>query len=319
MSPQSVPPQSLEAEQHLLGALLVNSSSLKAILSHGLNAEDFYKEQHRMIFAAAVSLHEANKAIDTVTVSHALGGHLDEVGGKDKLSSLAATAPAPGNAPHYAEVIQQTALLRRLTAAAQEIQASVADRNGDAPQELAEHAQELIDQATGRETAIRFVHTDSGEITEACPRCGDRELVMERMQKDLDGYRLRLANAEIDADDKITEDKHYELLKAIHDLWRKACNHPRVVFDVKEFKPLSTRYRQHGLDAVLQAIAGAAYFPHTKDLPNGRVERYDFVTNFARDQSVLGKYINRAPKDWAEYLERIAPVEMAQVRALEKP
>jgi replicative DNA helicase len=141
-----VPPQNLEAEESVLGAMMVSETAITpVVLDVHLQAEDFYREQHRKIFAAILRLEAGGEPVDALTVSESLSQHgeLDAVGGRDLVSSLAATAKAPGNARHYAEIVQQNALLRRLIAAAQTIQQSVTDREGE-PKQLAEKAEALL-------------------------------------------------------------------------------------------------------------------------------------------------------------------------------
>ncbi len=141
-----VPPQNLEAEESVLGAMMVSEAAINPVIEEvRLKPDDFYREQHRKIFAAILQLQLASDPVDALTVSEALSnnGELEAVGGRDIVSSLAATAPAPGNAQHYAEIVQQNAMLRRLIAAAQTIQASVDQRDGD-PQHLAERAEKLL-------------------------------------------------------------------------------------------------------------------------------------------------------------------------------
>ena len=161
-----VPPQNLEAEQSVLGAMMVSAAAIDPVLVEvRLRAEDFYREQHRRIFAAIARLETDGDPVDALTVSEALSqsGELEAAGGRDAISSLAATAPAPGNARHYAEIVQQNALLRRLIAAAQTIQQSVAERE-DEPKQLAERAEALLFKVAHEEQASDF--RQIGEVLE---------------------------------------------------------------------------------------------------------------------------------------------------------
>ncbi len=177
-----VPPQNLEAEESLLGALMVSQASIDPVLLEvRLKSEDFYREQHRTVYTAILELHEKSRPIDALTVSESLAqaGTLDQVGGKDMVSSLAATAPAPGNARHYAEIVRQNALLRRLIAAAQTIQQSVTGREGE-PKELADRAEQLLFRVAHDERASDFreigeILSDEVDRLEALSK-GDAEL-----------------------------------------------------------------------------------------------------------------------------------------------
>ncbi|MGZ5308603.1 MAG: replicative DNA helicase, partial [Solirubrobacterales bacterium] len=153
-----VPPQNLEAEESVLGAMMVASAAIDPVMVEvRLRVEDFYREQHRQIFAAIQRLEVGGDPVDALTVSEALSqaGELEAAGGRDAISSLAATAPAPGNARHYAEIVQQNALLRRLIGAAQTIQQSVSERH-DEPKQLAERAEALLFKVAHEEQASDF-------------------------------------------------------------------------------------------------------------------------------------------------------------------
>ncbi len=153
-----VPPQNLEAEESVLGALMVSEMAMNpVILDVRLSEDDFYRDRHRLIFSAIKRLYERSEPIDALTVSEFLSqqGELEQAGGRDAVSNLASTVPVPGNARHYARIVQQNSLLRRLLAASQTIQRSVHDREG-APQELAERAEKLLFNVAHEEQAEDF-------------------------------------------------------------------------------------------------------------------------------------------------------------------
>ena len=166
-APGIVPPQNLEAEESVLGAMMVSEATIEPILLDvRLHSEDFYRDRHRTIYDAIIRLHESSSPVDVLTVSEALSQHgqLDDVGGRDLISSLAAKVPAPGSARHYAEIVKQNALMRALDAAAKRIQQSVAERDGE-PTELVEQAERLLFQVAHTERAADF--REIGEILEA--------------------------------------------------------------------------------------------------------------------------------------------------------
>jgi replicative DNA helicase len=141
-----VPPQNLEAEESVLGALMVSEGAMNpVILDIRLADEDFYRERHRLIFRAIKRLYERSEPVDALTVSEFLAqqGELEEAGGRDAVSQLASTVPVPGNARHYARIVKQNSLLRRLLTASHTIQKSVHEREGE-PMELAERAERLL-------------------------------------------------------------------------------------------------------------------------------------------------------------------------------
>jgi replicative DNA helicase len=153
-----VPPQNIEAEESVLGAMLVAEAALTRVIDEvKLNAADFYLDRHRAIFEAVHDLYAASKPVDELSVSEALTQHnkIEEAGGKHYVSELAAKVPAAGNAKHYAEIVQQNSLLRRLLGAGQEIQGWVNDRAGE-PRELSERAEKLLFDVAHKEQASDF-------------------------------------------------------------------------------------------------------------------------------------------------------------------
>jgi len=153
-----VPPQNLEAEESVLGAMMISAATIEPVLLEvRLQAEDFYRDRHRAIFEAITRLNESGDPVDALTVSEALSqnGGLEKVGGKDLVASLAAKVPAPGSAKHYAGIVKQNALLRRLDAVAKQIQASVAGREGEAA-EMVEQAERALFQVAHEEQAADF-------------------------------------------------------------------------------------------------------------------------------------------------------------------
>src|ERR687892_2862137 len=159
-----IPPQNLEAEESVLGAMMVSEAAITpVILDVRLQNEDFYRDRHRAAFGAIKALYERSEPIDALTVAELLSqrGELEAAGGKDAVSTLASTVPAPGNARHYAAIVKQNALLRRLDAAAKRIQQSVAERDGE-PTELVEQAERRLFQVAHEERAADF--REIGEI-----------------------------------------------------------------------------------------------------------------------------------------------------------
>jgi replicative DNA helicase len=153
-----VPPQNIEAEESVLGAMLVAEPALTRVIDEvKLNAADFYLDRHRAIFECAHDLYAESKPVDELSVSEALTQRnmIDQAGGKHYVSELAAKVPAAGNAKHYAEIVQQNSLLRRLLGAGQEIQGWVNERAGE-PRELSERAEKLLFDVAHKEQASDF-------------------------------------------------------------------------------------------------------------------------------------------------------------------
>ncbi len=153
-----VPPQNIEAEESVLGAMLVAEPTLTRVIDEvKLTSADFYLDRHRAIFEAIHDLYAASKPVDELSVAEALTQHnkIEEAGGKHYVSELAAKVPAAGNAKHYAEIVQQNSLLRRLLGAGQEIQGWVNERDGE-PRELSERAEKLLFEVAHKEQASDF-------------------------------------------------------------------------------------------------------------------------------------------------------------------
>jgi replicative DNA helicase len=153
-----VPPQNIEAEESVLGAMLVSEPTLTRVIDEvKLNSGDFYLEKHAAIFTCVHDLYAASKPVDELSVTEALvqRNQIEEAGGKHYVSELAAKVPAAGNAKHYAEIVQQNSLLRRLLGAGQQIQGWVHERDGE-PRELSERAEKLLFDVAHKEQASDF-------------------------------------------------------------------------------------------------------------------------------------------------------------------
>ncbi|MGI9032311.1 MAG: replicative DNA helicase, partial [Acidimicrobiales bacterium] len=118
-----VPPHNLEAEESLLGAMLLSRDAIVVAVEARLAASDFYKPAHGHVFEAITSLYEQGEPADPVTVADELrrAGVLEGIGGPATLISLQARTPAIGNAARYATIVEEHALLRRLIAVASQI------------------------------------------------------------------------------------------------------------------------------------------------------------------------------------------------------
>jgi replicative DNA helicase len=118
-----VPPHNLQAEESVLGALLLSRDAIGVVGEAGLNVRDFYSPAHQHIFDSIRSLYSSSGPVDVVTVADELRRHglLDEVGGIERLNELQNATPSVSGAEHYARIVMDTALLRRLIHTAGEI------------------------------------------------------------------------------------------------------------------------------------------------------------------------------------------------------
>ncbi len=141
-----IPPQNLEAEESVLGAMMVSESAVASVIVDvHLAEDDFYRQSHRIVFKAIHSLHSKGDPVDALTVAEQLTqtGDLTEAGGKELVQSLASTVPVAGNADHYGHIVKANAMLRRLLSASQRIQKSVHEREGE-PRDLVERAESML-------------------------------------------------------------------------------------------------------------------------------------------------------------------------------
>ena len=117
-----VPPHSIEAEMSVLGAMMLSPEAIGLCIQH-LDADCFYRQEHRTLFKVVTGLYEASKPIDLVIVREALrsAGEYEKVGGDEYLVTLAETVPTLANAEYYAKMVKEKALLRGMLNAAAEI------------------------------------------------------------------------------------------------------------------------------------------------------------------------------------------------------
>ncbi|MEJ2689093.1 MAG: replicative DNA helicase [Deltaproteobacteria bacterium] len=117
-----LPPQNIEAEQCVLGSILLQSGALSKVLEL-LDAKDFYREAHQSIFSAFIALFERNEPQDLVTVTAILRdwGKLDQIGGPAYLATLTDIVPVTANIGYYANIVRRKSVLRQLIQTATEI------------------------------------------------------------------------------------------------------------------------------------------------------------------------------------------------------
>ena len=144
MAAARLPPQNVEAEQSVLGSLLIDPDAILKVTSY-LRPEDFYRETHGLIYRAIIDLHERRQPADFVTLCDELerDGQLEQVGGAGYLTSLLNAVPTSVHAQHYGRIVERTATLRRLISAASEISNMAYDRAND-EDKILDQAEQLI-------------------------------------------------------------------------------------------------------------------------------------------------------------------------------
>ena len=139
------PPHSIDAEQAVLGGLLLDPSAWDQV-ADVINEKDFYRPDHGLIFEAIGALAGAAKPCDAVTVSEQLErtGKLEAAGGLAYLSSLARGTPTAANVRAYADIVRERSLLRQLIHAGTEIAAAVYNNEGETARELVDRAEQRV-------------------------------------------------------------------------------------------------------------------------------------------------------------------------------
>jgi replicative DNA helicase len=140
-----LPPHSLEAEQSVLGGLLLDNTAWEKI-GDLLTDEDFYRADHRHIFKHIAELIDDNKPADALTVTESLerSGKLEEVGGRAYIGSLAVNTPSAANIKRYAEIVRERSIMRRLAAVSTGITDSVFSPLGRSAKDLLDSAEKEI-------------------------------------------------------------------------------------------------------------------------------------------------------------------------------
>ena len=175
-----VPPQNLEAETSVLGSILLSEQALDPLLIDvKLRAEDFYRQSHGLIFQAMIRLKEKTdpEPVDVLTVCEQLSkeGHLEEAGGTAYVHSLPNLVPAAGNVRHYAKIVKEHALMRRLLSTTREIQDEVFSFQGSVA--------ELLEQSESR--LFHIAHEDrTGELRSIADVLHDELDKLERISRE---------------------------------------------------------------------------------------------------------------------------------------
>ena len=178
LSGAAAPPQNLEAEQAVLGAVLLTDTALPAlIIDENLQPDDFYREAHALIFQAMLALHTRNDPVDALTVVEYLkqAGELERIGGQAAIDMLSGPVPGLANVRNYARIVRENAMLRRLLKASYEIQQRV--HHHEAP------PRELVDMA--ERAILEVAHTDRRKDFRAIEDVLEAELTkLERLSQE---------------------------------------------------------------------------------------------------------------------------------------
>ena len=155
-----VPPQNLDAEESVLGAMMLSPGAIGAV-SEVMSATDFYRESHAKIYRAALTLYGRGEPVDAITLVDELDqrGELEDAGGKVRIHELAALVPAAANASHYARIVREMATLRGLIRAGQEIARLGMERPGETA-ELVDRAEQVVFDLAQARVSQDFFHIE---------------------------------------------------------------------------------------------------------------------------------------------------------------
>ena len=164
-----LPPQNIEAEQAVLGTILLQDKALLKVID-SLADKDFYRDAHKTIFSAMVTLFERREPHDLITVTGLLNDQnkLDEIGGAGYLASLTDVIPFTGTLVHHAQIIRKKSILRRLIQTSSEVAARCYDAQDD--------IDTLVDEA--EKTIFEIAHSKKGQgfqaMSTVVPKAFDR-------------------------------------------------------------------------------------------------------------------------------------------------
>ena len=155
-SSPKLPPQALEAEQSLLGGLLLDNRKWDEVIDE-VGSQDFYSQNHRLIFTAIAGLQAAGDPADVITASEWLesDNKLDAAGGLSYIGSLANNTPSTANILTYAKIVRERSILRSLIAAANDIADLAYNPEGQTPKEVLEKAEKLVFDIADRDGRSR--------------------------------------------------------------------------------------------------------------------------------------------------------------------
>lgn len=153
MTEERIPPQSIEAEQAVLGAILIENEVMPVVLEI-INEKDFYRETHKVIFNAMMSLYSKNEAIDMVTLTEVLRKEdkLEKADGIKYITFLAGVVPTAANVKYHSQIVYEKSVLRKLIRISTEIAAKAYDGSEEIKEQLDSAEKTILDISTRQNT-----------------------------------------------------------------------------------------------------------------------------------------------------------------------
>ncbi|HEX5323200.1 MAG TPA: replicative DNA helicase, partial [Capsulimonadaceae bacterium] len=154
---QRLPPHSIEAEQSVLGAMFLEQAAIEKV-AEMLSPEDFYREAHQTLFEAILAISGRSEPLDLITIQEELRRHekLDLVGGMGYLTRLLDAVPTAAHVEHYAKIVEEKAILRRLIDASLQVVGMARSPEVEAVDELIDKAERLIFNVSQRRMSQYF-------------------------------------------------------------------------------------------------------------------------------------------------------------------
>ena len=195
---ERVPPHNVEAEESVLGSMLLSRDAIAEVLEV-LHEEDFYRPAHRTVFRSVLDLYSHGQAVDPITVAEELrrNGELADVGGAPFVHTLLSTVPTAANAGYYARIVKEAGILRRLI----DVGTRIVQLGYETPQDteravdfaeswvyqvaqgrVTEDYQSLREVLTGTLEAIERLHNDNREITGVATGFSDLDRLTSGLQ-----------------------------------------------------------------------------------------------------------------------------------------
>jgi replicative DNA helicase len=194
-----IPPQNIDAEQSVLGAMLLNKDAIYKVMEI-LKPEDFYRDSHKVIYEAILNLNDKNEPVDMITVSEALRqkGVIEQAGGVSYVATLASLVPTAANVEHYANIVEEKALLRTLIQLSNRVTTMGYEGSKDV-QELLDQVDQSLAELTNRRQSsgfspiseillqtfaqIEHIHNNKGQLTGVTTGFLDLDKVTTGFQK----------------------------------------------------------------------------------------------------------------------------------------
>ena len=175
-----IPPHSIEAEQSVLGGLMLDNTAYDKI-SDLISESDFYRDEHRRIFRAIQRMLERAKPVDVVTVAETIdaAGETEHTGGLAYLGELAQNTPSAANIRRYGEIVRERAILRQLVTAGDEIASSALNPLGREPKTLLDEAEAKVfaiaESGMRHQTGFQHINPLLTQVVERIQELHDRD------------------------------------------------------------------------------------------------------------------------------------------------